>query len=396
VAATPELSTGLTIDGRLVHLTDQGSAGTMLHDQPGGFMATLDSDGTWRPSGTGEIHRWPTPAAAVEFAALKADLPLGCKIEPREGGRWFVVSRRANGISEYLRDNVWTFTECPYPTALEAYLAIQEAAGREKVTQDKPPAVSNHPERLVRVPLAGPNSETMIPTSQVQQDEGGERRNRVHADAGGLKCARCHGDGEVQSQYEEGSYARSLEPCPACYGTGEVQLAPQQGRMNAKRPLTDLSFAELRRALQATIAAAGPDSSSATAIREAIAAKRAASRQAKPTPQPADEVERLTDESILNELDETAGVWPSAVRLLLAERRELKSCIAALASQPGDGAGESKPLFTPLGQIINSNLLVLECNGCSNQTRVIWEEYMAGKYDHRFFKPLPQPPGGEA
>jgi len=44
---------------------------------------------------------------------------------------------------------------------------------------------------------------------------------------------------------------------------------------------------------------------------------------------------------------------------------------------------KSKPLFTDLGYVQNSNLIVLQCNGCSSQVRVIDSEYRAGKYDYR-------------
>lgn len=52
------------------------------------------------------------------------------------------------------------------------------------------------------------------------------------------------------------------------------------GRMSTRRRLlTDLPLAELRRALRATIQAAGTDSSSADILRRAIAAVEARTRQ---------------------------------------------------------------------------------------------------------------------
>lgn len=48
-----------------------------------------------------------------------------------------------------------------------------------------------------------------------------------------------------------------------------------------RRPLTDLTLRELRRALKATIAAAGANSSSAEALRRAIAAKQQGATDAK-------------------------------------------------------------------------------------------------------------------
>jgi hypothetical protein len=46
------------------------------------------------------------------------------------------------------------------------------------------------------------------------------------------------------------------------------------GRMSTRRILTDLSIAELRRAYHATVSVTGPESSSARALRRAIAAKK--------------------------------------------------------------------------------------------------------------------------
>ena len=52
-------------------------------------------------------------------------------------------------------------------------------------------------------------------------------------------CKRCDGDGEIQDQYTNGEWARSLSPCPDCGGTGRAQLPLYERLIKLANETTD-------------------------------------------------------------------------------------------------------------------------------------------------------------